>query len=67
MNEKSCNFFKTDQQKSANLLEGKGGFISVLIPEVIIHPKICLPAELVSGLAVWDALNHATLRNRNIS
>lgn len=35
---------KQDQQKSVHLLEGKGGFISILIPEVIIHPKICLPA-----------------------
>lgn len=49
---------------SPHLLEGQSGFISILIAEIIIHPKIRLSAKLVPGLAVWDALDHATLRER---
>lgn len=50
--------------RSPHLLEGQSGFISILIAEIVIHPKICLSAKLVPGLAVWDALDHATLRER---
>lgn len=45
-----------------HLLESEGGFISVLVAEVVVHPKVSLSAQLVSGLAVWDALDHTTLR-----
>lgn len=47
---------------AAHLLKCKRGFISVLVPEVIVHAKVSLSAQLVPGLAVWDALNHSTLR-----
>lgn len=51
-------------QKLLHLLEGERGFVAVLITEVIVHPEVRLSAELVSGFAVWDALDHATLRER---
>lgn len=43
------------------LLECKCGFISVLVPEIIIHAEVCLPPQLVTRLAVRDALDHSTL------
>lgn len=42
-------------------LKCERGFISVLVPEVVVHPKVRLSAQLVTRLAVWDALNHSTL------
>lgn len=51
-----------EELKPAHLLEGEGGFIAVLITEVIVHPEVRLSAQLVSGLTVWDALDHSTLR-----
>lgn len=50
--------------KPPHLLEGEGRFIAVLITEVIVHPKVRLSAQLVSGFTVWDALDHTTLRKR---
>lgn len=47
---------------SAHLLEGERGLVPVLVPEVIVHAEVRLPAELVAGLAVWDALDDAALR-----
>ena len=44
-----------------NLLEGQGGLVSILVPEVVVHPKVCLTPQLISGLTVWDAFYHPTL------
>lgn len=46
------------------LLECKGRFISILPCEIIIHPKVCLPAQLVTGCAVRNALNNTTLEGK---
>jgi len=43
------------------LLECECGFISVLVPEVVVHAKVRLSPKLVTRLAVRDALNHSTL------
>lgn len=44
------------------LLKGQRGFISVLVPEIVVHAKIRLSSQLVAGLAVRDALDDSTLR-----
>lgn len=43
------------------LLERQCGFISVLVPEIIVHAEVRLSAQLVARLAVRDALNHSAL------
>lgn len=52
------------------LLECKGRLISILPCKVIIHPKVCLPAQLVTGCAVRNAFNNTALkgkkRNRSV-
>lgn len=51
-----------------HLLEGQRGFVAVLVAEVVVHAEIRLSAELVAGLAVGDALDHAALRkNRSVT
>lgn len=43
------------------LLKGQGRLIPILACEVVIHAKVSLAAQLVSGGAVRYALNHSTL------
>lgn len=51
--------------KAPHLLKGQSGLVSVLVTEIIVHPKVCLSAELVSGLTVWDALDDAALMRQD--
>lgn len=44
------------------LLKRQRGFISVLVPEVVVHAEVRLPSQLVARLAVRDALDDSTLR-----
>lgn len=48
------------------LLECQRGFVSILVPEIVVHAEVCLPSQLVAGLAVWDALDDSTLQRRTI-
>lgn len=42
-------------------LKSKCGFIPILVSEIVVHAKVGLSAKLITGLAVWDALDHSTL------
>lgn len=44
------------------LLKRQRGFVSVLVPEIVVHAEVRLPSQLVAGLAVRDALDDPTLR-----
>ena len=43
------------------LLERQRGFISILVPEIVVHAEVGLSAQLVTRLAVRDALDHSAL------
>lgn len=45
-----------------HLLEGQCGLVSILVSEVVVHAKVSLPAELVTGLTVGNTFDHATLK-----
>lgn len=49
------------------LLERQRGFVSILVPEIVVHAEVCLPPQLVARLAVWDALDYSTLQRRGSS
>lgn len=49
----------------SHLLKGQSGFVSVLVTEIIVHAKIRLSSQLISGLAVWDAFDNATLSDKH--
>lgn len=46
------------------LLKCQGGLIPILVPEVVVHAEVCLPAQLVTRFAIWDALDDATLMSQ---
>lgn len=47
-----------------HLLERQRGFITILVPEIVVHAEVRLSAQLVTRLAVRDALDYPTLRWR---
>lgn len=50
------------EANGCHLLVGQRGLVPVLVSEVVIHAEVGLPAELITGLAVGNAFDHATLK-----
>lgn len=59
------NLLKFTEADVCHLLEGQRGLVPVLVPEVVVHAKVSLPAELIAGLTVRNTFNHATLKEPN--
>lgn len=44
-----------------HLLESQSGLVTIFVSKVVIHAEISLPSQLITRLAVWDALNDTAL------
>lgn len=48
-----------------HLLESQSGLVSILVPKVVIHAEVSLPAKLITRLTVRDTLNYTTLEEKH--
>lgn len=46
-----------------HLLESQSRLVTILVPKVVVHAEVGLPAQLITGLTVGDALDYTTLED----